>query len=109
MSDDSTVLPELDINTPPPPCKPPKQPDATERLEAWLAGSPDRFVEQGNWNRVIDGSGGFRVSLGNRRSGLKALAFEHYVRETEGIAIATQPGLNATIHAAIDRAEELGL
>jgi hypothetical protein len=80
-----------------PRCKPPEPPDAIERLESWLLGDQDRDAVFG-W---IDGTdnipGTFTVRLINV---LNPGQRRHYAKE---------PGLAATIHAAIDLAEKQGI
>ena len=90
--------------------EPPQQPDAIERLEAWLAKGENRDVEitrqyqkkQPYWRVMLsgDGLGGPNVFGYESPEAGKTTFYPSYAKE---------PGLAATIHAAIDRAEELGL
>lgn len=102
----TATLPNLDSSIPPPPCKPPKQPDAIERLEAWLAESQSRTVE-------LNHEDGWRVWLGAAGASFQVLTERgHSLNRPENVVVFPgneTPGLAATIHAAIDRAEELGL
>jgi len=72
--------------------------DAIERLEAWRNGDKSRCVEIS----IDDGYGGtcWVVSLGGTGGQL---------RMTEAEVGDDWPGLAATIHAALDKAEETGL
>jgi hypothetical protein len=105
-----SALPELDINIPPPPCKPPKQPDvfdeftagleetppdAIERLEVWLNDTPGREVIIGLESLGYEPRSGFDVVL--RGKGSTSIGYDKEL------------GLAATIHAVIDLAKERGI
>ena len=70
----------------------PKQPDALARLEAWLGEDKRRHVK--NLAQSITTEGCWAVTL---------------VLSGGGIIAAIEPGLAATIDAALEKAEELKL
>lgn len=107
---DCDGLPKLDINIPPPPCKPPKPPDAIERLEVWMIGSKTRAVQIAHGN----GMGGdvWEVYLnGNGRDVMAVECGNQANRPVNEVAVSgdDEVGLDATIHAAIDLADKRGL
>lgn len=82
-----------------------KQPDALTRLESWLAGGPGRSATNA-WVPIVGNTGGFGTTLSS--NGNRVFSLENGQGD-ERVAIAKEPGLDATILAAIDRAEELKL
>ena len=90
----------------------PHQPDAIERLELWQAESPETRTYR--LRRILDG--GCLVELERHEPGHREVfcwGVEHPnvvgYKPDERVALSKQPGLPATIHAAIDKADELGL
>ena len=81
-----------------------QQSGTIERLEAWLVEAPERSLEQIN-RPVVDSPVGFRVVLEDMRTGCVVTACEHG-NPSKFVAIAKQPGLLATIEAALDKWEK---
>lgn len=105
--DRSQIVPDLPIDIPCPPCKPPKQPDALARLEAWLRGG-DRSVYFGN-----EITSGLEVILRDSAAGEEYCGVEHPPgpgqKYAGDVAIAKSPGIAATILAALEKAKEVKL